>query len=753
MSERPNTGSNHAWWQDLFEELKRRRVFRVATLYVVIFWPLIQLVDILTPAIGLTDSAMRYLVLTFFAGLAIVLVLAWLFDLNQSGLVRDTGTTPGETGNAMIGSRTEMAIIMVMLGVVAGLFYLQFQVEDEVSPGVYNTSPQEAGATPSRSNSIAVLPFVSFSQEDRDRFFADGLSEELLNMLARVQGLQVAARTSSFAYRGVSKNVQTIGKELNVGVILEGSVRRNDIDNTIRVTAQLIDTRDGNHFWSKTWDREFTDVFKIQDEIAAGVVNELKITLLGDEVDQIRSRADASPEAMITYSMGQAELAKRTRISMDDAVRFFKRAIDIDPNYVDAWVGLADAYNLLASYLVGDRQANLLLAEDAIGKALTLDAGSGRAWASKGLLLRLQSRDPEAKEALEKAIELSPNYAMAHMWYAPVSGDPDAEFKHFEKAYQLDPRSPVAGYNIAQQYLLRGREADAMQVFAQIVEADPFYPRAYQLVGSISARRGRLGDAIRQYEKAYELDPSPDMAYDIADMMTTLGNFSSADEWVALAKPNEPPERLFLYDILAVKRLAMTGDQDGVNALLEKMSKPARDDELAYLVAALASYMARDYESAVLAWEKSDAVRVGAGQVNAKSPGNIYNEAVLGVAYSYLQLGQDEKAESLIADVQRNLEPQMQFSEQDASLWYRLAQLSMLGGETQHALINLQRAVDEGWTEFWLPHVDPILSELSSEPELQSMMAGLQTRMNLMRERIAFEESFATTSSRTSSGG
>jgi TolB-like protein len=272
------------WLANLFKELKRRRVIRTATLYVVILWPIIQIVDILSPTLSLPDSTMRYLVMAFAAGLPLVLLGAWLFDLNQRGVVRDqgvtasaslagSGTVPPEAA-ALIGNQSELVIIVAMLVVVGGLFYAQFSLQEFIGAPAVDAQAQEPTVEVVKEvvkatgqlavvNRIAVLPFESFTDDNRDRFFADGLSEELLNVLAGVHGLQVAARTSSFAYRGVRKTVQQIGAELGVDFILEGSVRRNDIDDTIRVTAQLINTRDGAHLWSNTYDRQFTDVFKI----------------------------------------------------------------------------------------------------------------------------------------------------------------------------------------------------------------------------------------------------------------------------------------------------------------------------------------------------------------------------------------------------------------------------------------------------------------------------------------------------------
>jgi TolB-like protein/tetratricopeptide (TPR) repeat protein len=726
-----------------FEELKRRRVIRVATLYVVVFWPLIQVVDILSPALGLADSAMRYLVFAFVAGLPIALIFAWIFDLNQGGIVVDSGETREETGPSLIGSKAELGIIGVMLLIVAGLFYVQTTAVEEIEPVATQASQEEVAPAASVSHdSIAVLPFDTFSDEARDRFFADGLTEELLNVLARVNGLQVAARTSSFAYRDTRKTVMEIGGELGVGVILEGSVRRSDIDNTIRVTAQLIDTTTGAHFWSNTYDREFTDVFKIQDEISSAVVHELKVTLLGGEEEELRSHATASPEAMILNTMGQTELAKRSETAMSDAIRFFERAIEEDPNYSDAWVGMADANSLMVSYGYGDREKHLAEAQKAVDKAVELDPTSGRAWASRGLLYRQEKKGVEAREALEKAISLDPSYAMAHMWYAGAVDDPDKSFSHFERAYKLDPRSPVAGYNVAQRYINRGREADAMDVFSKIVEADPYYPRAYDLVARISLNRGRLGDAIRHFEKAYELQPDANTAIQITDLMVSISNFSGAEEWLAIARELAAPHDAPRFDFIDIKRTALQGDDEGLRRALDKLSEPFAEGEMPYLVATQANYLKGDFAKVVEYWEKSEAIADDPNDPFDFDP-SMLESARVHAAYAYRQLGNEDRVAELIEVAEANVEKQLAKPGWQAGSWYQAAAIDALQGEDQLAMINVQRAINEGWNDYWVLGIEPVFAELREQERLKTMIAGVETRMEMIREEMAFEESFA----------
>ncbi len=736
MSDTPHS------WQELFEELKRRRVIRVATLYVLIFWPIIQVVDIASAAIGLPDEAMRYLVFAFFGGMPVLLVLAWLYDLNRGGLVRDTGD---DTGEALLGSKLELGIIGVMVFVVGGLFYVQFSMEEPEQVFVEEV-PVLPELDPVSANSIAVLPFDTFSDDNRDRFFADGLSEELLNVLAGLSQLEVAARTSSFAYRGTRKLLPEIGQELGVRYVLEGSVRRNDVSDEIRVTAQLIEAKSGVHMWSETFDRPFSDVFAIQDEIAAAVVDALKVTLLGDEAEEIRSHASASPEAMIAYSMGQAELVKRTKVSMQDAERFFRRALEDDPNYSEAWVGLADANTLQVSYGYEDERTGLEEAREAVARALELSPDMGMAWASRGLIESQVKNMEEARSALEKAIELSPSYAMAHMWYAGMLDDANDRFKHYEIAYKLDPRSPVAGFNVASQYINRGREAEAMDVFGQIIEADPNFAMAYTLASRVSTNRGRYADAIRALETAYELDPAAETAYYLANLNNHLQNFGASDDWIERARPDEPPEMLFRYDVILYERYAMRGELDKALEIGKKLAYPESDHPTSRMVAATASYFIRDYENAVKYFESlSDEFKqqIDWGQST---------DLTLAVGFSYRQIGNEEKAAEWLGKTRETVNRGLEGAGSNPYFWYRLAQLEAIEGNEQMALINLQRAANEGWREYWSPAIDPAFENLLESTNMQRMVAGLETRMDLMREEFEFERSFADIGSASDKG-
>ena len=725
--------------QQLIEELKRRRVFRVATLYVVAMWPMIQIVDILSPALGLPDDAMRTLLIIFIAGFPVVILLAWLFNLTPKGLVKNSDTQEEDGEARLISKHFELILVSMLLVTAIGLFMFQ---------GNFSTNTQQMELTEAEAGdapiSIAVLPFVPFSEDLQDAYFADGLSEELLNVLAKNQKLRVAARTSSFAYKGVTKNIQEVGRELGVNNILEGSVRRNDVDNTIRVTAQLIDVETGAHLWSETYDRQFSDVFKIQDEITAAVVDELKVTLLGDDNQMLMTHETASPEAMVAHTMGREELAKRTSTSVEAAARYFKKAVNDDPTYARAYASLAESYALMIQYSNKPRDEYNALAQDAVNQALRLDPNSGLAWAAQGLIyFGQENKQDEAREALKKAIELNPSYAMAYMWYGSLLDDIGERNKYHKKAFELDPKSAVAGYNVANNYADQGDDKAAMETFSKIVEADPFYPGAYRLVGEISRSRGRLDQAVVQYKKAYSLDPDLQTAINIGHMYADLEDGKNTAVWLEKIKEktkNEPR-----IDVVWLEFFSSLLNKDQETA--EKTLLPYRDVESENLFERLNSvmvnYVLKDPVGAIKAYEKSEEIR---RQTEMDPPLLKFMEAYVAAAYSYQLLEQPEQAEPILTALNQELD---EYSTKGLRLtpqmWYHKALVQALSGEKQMSLVTLQRAIDEGFSESLRMSFEPILDELKDDENFIAMNAGLTAKMNLMREQLAFEESFNTT--------
>lgn len=723
-----------------YEELKRRRVLRVATLYVIIFWPIIQLVDILSPALNLPDSMMRYLVVAFFGALPVALIMAWLFDLDRDGLHIDNG----ESNESALGSRTEFGIIGFLAVVVIGLFFVQMATDDSspITSMDAITQNQSRLVTATNTNSLAVLPFESFSNIKEDEYFADGLTEELLNVLSRITDLRVAARTTSFAYKGVNKDTAIIGKELNVSYILEGSVRRNDLNNTIRVTAQLIDVSAGAHLWSKTFDRQFTDLFRIQDDISAAVAESLELTLLGN-ASSIPSPS-TSPTAMIAFSMGQEALAKRTDEGLKDAARYFQRAIDDDPEYALAYTGLADSLTLQMSYRYMPKEVGNALAQAAIDKAISLDPNLGNAWASKGLWLSLQKgKIEQAKSALRQAMELNPSYSMAAMWYASLLKNKEEKLTYYEKASALDPKSTVAAYNVASLYQEFGRDHEAMQMFTLMINADPYYPKAYELAARISNRRGRIGEAISNYQTSYQLQPNPEVAMSLAKVYADIGEFTQADEWFDIVEPQVPENFENRFRWIKVSRYVAANDMVTANTYLNEIVNLTPTDHEDMQLQFLSLYYQEKYTEALQLYQHLLTAELPMNNSDNFSE-DIQMESDLGAVDLLIRNKQNDAADFLLTKLTQQLDDRLNATQRspNPSDWYQRARIAALQNNEAMALIHLQRAVDEGWREFWRTGHDPAMEQIVKHKSFQTMMAGLENRLSIIREQFAIETEF-----------
>lgn len=352
-------------------------------------------------------------------------------------------------------------------------------------------------ATPRLQNSIAVLPFSNMSGDPEKEYFSDGVSEEIINSLTKLPGLRVAARTSSFAFKGENVDIKDAGRRLGVATVLEGSVRQSG--DRLRVTAQLINVADGYHLWSERWDREMEDVFAVQDEIAAAIADRLRVSL---------TTSPAAPAKPCTTNLGAYQLYlkgrhlwnHRDKASLQKSVEYFQLAIERDPEFAHAYSGLADAYLLLGSYRIIARDEAHAKAKAAAKKACELDDSSAEAHTSMGQVLRGE-RDWEGEEReYRRAIELNPNYATAHQWYATLLaalGRMDEAVREVRRAEELDPLSHAILVTAA-IVLDFARDVDgALRQLKRALELEPDFTSAVAFSGWVYAERGMFDEAFQ----------------------------------------------------------------------------------------------------------------------------------------------------------------------------------------------------------------------------------------------------------------
>ena len=428
----------------LFDELRRRNVFRMAGLYLVGAWLLVQVASSLFPAFGVPDWALR----------ALVIVLA---------------------------PRRDAALVAT-------------------------TTERIAAAKPAASavgrNSIAVLPFVNMSGEAANEYFSDGISEEILNVLAGTPQLQVAARTSSFAFKGKTMEVPAIARELKVRMVLEGSVRKQG--DKVRITAQLIDADTGFHVWSQTYDRKLEDIFAIQDEIAKAIGDELKIKIAAAAAPGARPGQARNVKAYDLYLQGMALWHQRKGASILRAIELFRQAIAIDPGFAQAYGGLGLAYSLLPSYSDAVSPSDALArSTDYALHALALDPTNPEAYAALGNDSVIVLQRQTALALLQRAIVLRPSFATAHQWKGSVlmsNGELNAGHQALARASTLDPRSLVIGENLAWGLMTLGRNDEARAACQRILAFAPDYQGCLAQVGLIDLQAGRYEDARTELE-------------------------------------------------------------------------------------------------------------------------------------------------------------------------------------------------------------------------------------------------------------
>jgi serine/threonine-protein kinase len=361
-----------------------------------------------------------------------------------------------------------------------------------------------SAASMTTAPSIAVLPFVNLSADPENEYFCDGMVEELIDALAKVEDLRVVSRSSSFQFKGTSHNIREIGEQLNVSHVLEGSVRK--AANRIRVTAQLISVSDDYHLWSEKYDRELEDVFAIQDEITEQIVEQLKIKLVGERSARFVKPSTQNVEAYTLYLKGRFYWNKRTEEGIKRGIECFQQAIETDPGYAVAYAGLADSYNVLA--ITGSEPPSQCFsrAKAAATKALELDDKLAEAHTSLALARMCHDWDwPGAEHAFQRAIELNPKYATAHQWYAEYLAATkrfDEALAEIERALDLDPLSLMAITAVGIVFFYARQYEQAIEPLQRALEMDPHFPPALRVLGWVYEQKAMNEEAIEEYRKA-----------------------------------------------------------------------------------------------------------------------------------------------------------------------------------------------------------------------------------------------------------
>lgn len=730
----------------LLSELRRRNVFRTAIAYLVIAWIILQVGDILAPALRLDEWVNTALAFFLILGFPIALLFAWAYELTPDGIKLEKHVDRSLSTTHITGRKLDYLIIAGLLLALAFFVFDKWVLDPsrdaqlvQATKDAVEEQATDSGTTEIYDNTIAVLAFADMSPAGDQEYFSDGISEEILNVLAHVPDLHVTARSSAFRFKGKDVDIPSVAKQLGVANVLEGSVRKSG--KQVRITAQLIDARNGFHLWSGTYDREFDDIFAIQDEIASRVVDALKLTLLGDEHAHVDRHPTDNLAAYDAYLLGRQKMARRTSAALQEAVGHFTEAIRLDPHYSLAFVGLADAYALLGHYGALDDREVVAMAGPAVERALELNDQLGEAYASLGAVRFRRQDYAGAEQAYKTALQLSPNYAPAYHGYATLLnwgfGRTAEALELNQVALGLDPLSTAINMAVVEGLHELGRFEDALALCQRIIAIDPKYPRGYTIMADLYWEVfAQLDQSVRWLKKAVELDAgNPDHARWLGMVYLDLGDLQEGEYWMREAMRLAPTQRDSMWAAGHLARYISSPEEliTAATELLEVLP----DNLLSLILLRDADYLAGRGDVAL------ERFRVAKPElVDGEDP--EVNDANWGFAIEaaniLAKLGQRERADSLLnkALVAIGTRPRLGYRGYGISD----VEIYALLGEKEKAIRTLAIAVEEGWRFSWWINTEgnDNLASLRDDPRYQAIIARIQSQMAEQLARVRERE-------------
>src|SRR3954451_4269145 len=572
--------------RNFFSELKRRNVVRMAGLYLVGAWLIVQVSGTVLPMFGAPGWLPRSIVILLAVSFLPMLIFSWVFELTPQGLKRDEDVRPEESIAPQTARRmnhTIIAVLVLALGYFAiDKFVLtpQRQQQSGASSDQLRTAaaiPDKQGLAGARSSiqekSIAVLPFDNLSRDPDNAYFCEGVQDEILTRLAKVADLKVISRTSTQHFKSTPENLPQIAKQLGVAHIVEGSVQK--AGDQVRVNVQLINALTDAHLWADTYDRKLTDIFAVESEIAKTIAETLQARLTGSEKTSIAKTPTVDPEAYELYLRGKFFAEKRTGDDLRKSVEYLKQAVAKDPGYALAYAALADSYGILRFYGGASPDESIVPATAAAKKALELDDSLAEAHASLGLIATEELDIHRGVSELERAVQLKPNYATAHHWLSlalTALGQSDRSIVELKRALELDPLSMVINADLSIGYLYARRYDEAEAQARKTLEIDPRSFLAHYYLGMALQLKGRLNEAIPEFQKAVDLNHDPYSMSMLIQGYARNGQTKEARELLGrlneMAKSAEVPDYAFAlaYTSLGEKDRALEALEHGFTA-------------------------------------------------------------------------------------------------------------------------------------------------------------------------------------------
>jgi TolB-like protein len=645
-------------------------------------------------------------------GFPIVILFAWAFELTPDGvkLTKDVDRSGSITHNT--GKKLEHFTIAALALVVVFFVFKEFVPLGDKSAGHEGVSEEVVLAESTEAEqaappSIAVLPFEDYSENADQDHFSRGIAEEILNLLAKTRGLRVAARTSSFAFAGSEIDIREIGTKLNVDTVLEGSIRKSG--DQIRITAQLIKIEDGYHLWSETYDRDYSDIFKIQDEISAAIMDSLKVHLFGQEEQLLVAERAQNMDAYSAYLIGKERLALLTKEDVEAARNKFEESIDIDRDYAPAYASLARSWLMLERQEGGPGKEEVdASVEPAIRRAIELSPNMPEAIAVRGLHHLYRFRYEDARDDFDRAIELNPNYALAYLWRSETFYE-EARYLDMladkEKAYALDPMSLEISDQLAFDYGSFWRPRDADRIIARMFDLHPNHEKAYRaLIRNLSAH-GKYAESTLATEEALQHHPENKLfkTWHAWDLLT-MGLFDEAESrgipvvnfWVNLHYGRLEKARELAEEVLS------DTDLPGWLRFYPKRAftwEMRTEQGLAPFKSAVAQHVAY-FEEEGIPW--TDSCR-------------MY------LMFDMQKAGISKGVDEMMAKCRKTTEERLNAKYLCPCSWWNLVTFATIDGRTEDAIARAKEWLKNG-DSYSLLHLDPIIKEWSDRPEYQEIL-------------------------------
>ncbi len=719
--------------QTFLAELKRRKVLRVAGAYAVFAWGVLQVADRLFPALMLPQWTITFVAMLLLIGLPITAVITWAFEITPAG-VRRTAPDASADGSAPRGSWIEATLLLAIVAAV-GISTAQYARHDVVAADTPGQSPNPSASA--AENSIAVLPFTSFSDDADSNYFADGLTEELINDLARIGGLKVSGRTSSFYFKNRNQDLREIGRALGVAQVLEGSVRR--AGDKLRITVQLISTADGFHLWSQTYDRRLDDIFAIQDDVAENVASTLEMKLGARQHGAPDATLDAQDYRL--YLVASALLHERSLEPLTQARDLFAQLKDREPNNVDALAGYTQATMLLAgTYITLDFEPAARDAVATIERALAIDPDSVVANVAAGtaytiLLHRTDESRYQtlAEQRLSRAVELAPNDPDALAAYGALLNEMGRYSDAYDALHRAVVRDPLS--RLAQAQLITaleglGRLAQARQKLVTLMRVYPDYVFARTELGELLLAQGQLDAALPYLREAHAARTSPRATFALANAYLNLG--LQDDVRATLADLSYAPRSQPFGEVILMH---MRGD-DSAAFRLAQVQLTATNDPIWRALLINAALTRGD-----LATARQQLMQTAPALLTSLDTTGAQSETLLSAGDLLMREGRRDDATHLLERLLMAQAPPQGGYDPVARKLTRAQALAQLG-RTDAALDELRAAQLQGYRTLWdfdyFQRLDrlPAFAQMRDDPRFLAVIGAIEADNRTMRERV-----------------